>query len=106
MESGLGDGCGSSARFRHGPVTGRGLAHVKAGDGIGEVAHEVRAPQFPIGKDLKAKVFLAGEGTQNAFVFQGAQAMPVKNRVTPGFQKGCGAQKTAYVLSAKCKSHE
>jgi hypothetical protein len=83
--------CGFGLRLRPSPVAGAGIGHVKAFNGIGEVTHEVAAAQLTISKDFKAKVFLPIQQALYVLIFKGVQTLPVKSRIAPGFQQGCGS---------------
>ena len=55
------------------PLARYGVPEVKSFHGVGEVAHEVGAPQFAVRKDVEADLFLALKNPEDVTVFDGLE---------------------------------
>jgi len=55
------------------PLTRDGVAEVEAFHGVGEIAHEVGAPQFTVGKDVEPNLLLTLKNAQYMPVLDGLE---------------------------------
>jgi hypothetical protein len=85
------------------PVSRDGIAKIEAFDGFGEVAHEVAAAEFPIGENLKTKLFLFREHAGDVLILEGTQLLGVPGRL-PCFQQVRRPQETSNMIGAvRCR---
>ena len=66
-----------TSRVRGVPVARQTIAEVESFDGVREIAHEVAAANFAVGKNLESKLLLFGEHAQNRGVLDFPQPLRV-----------------------------
>ena len=69
------------------PITCNRLAHIKAFDCVGEIAHEITSSQLAVGKYLKPHLFLLVQNAADVRVFQGMKPGRILRRHAPRFQQ-------------------
>jgi hypothetical protein len=68
--------------------------------GIVEIAHESAAPEFAVGEDLEAELFLAFQRAQNVEILNLADAVSGGVAIATNSPQLRRAKKTAYVVGA------
>ena len=86
------------------PLTRHGVAEVEAFHGIGEIAHEVGAAQFTVGKDVEPNLLLPLKNPQNMPVLDGLEfrGSDVRSAGPEQFRR---AEEAADMIGANGRSH-
>jgi hypothetical protein len=81
-------------------VTGNGVTKIEALDCIGEIAHEVAAPELAVGKDIQAQLLLLLEDVQDVAVFE-CMKFICGNIGLPCLKQLWRAQQAAHMISSE-----
>ncbi len=100
------DRCGGVLRFLVIvlPLTQHGVAEIEAFHGVGEIAHEVGATQFTVGKDVEPNLLLALKNPQNVPVLDGFE-FPGSDVRAAGAEQFRRAEEAADMVGAKSRRH-
>src|ERR1700728_426865 len=91
-------------RLRRVPVSRDRIIRIEAIDGVGQLAHEIPAPQLAVRENLESELFLFSERLQNILVFHRSQARWV-GPVCAGRQQIGRAKKATHMVGSKLDWH-
>jgi hypothetical protein len=86
------------------PLTLHGVAEIEAFHGVSEIAHEVGATQFTVGKDVEPNLLLTLKNPQNVAVLDGLEFRGSEVRAA-GAEQFLRAEEAADMVGAKGRRH-